>query len=235
MTNEQSAEQGKAGSSGGDQWRDDAGEETPQASATEEAPQTEQSSQATGASAATGAADADQGAPRDAGDGDTNEVDESLEDKVVRLEQELDQARAQADDYWRRLTRSEADKENIRKRAEKDVETARKQSLEKVASELLGVRDSLEMGVQAAQEDDADVAKVREGTELTLRMLTQAMEKFHIEEIDPAGEKFNPDLHQAMSMQEVEGYESNTVISVMQKGYRLGDRLLRPALVMVAK
>lgn len=162
-------------------------------------------------------------------------AEESPEARIERLEQELADARAQADDYWERLVRSEAEKDNIRKRAQKDVDTARKQSLEKLAAELLAVRDSLEMGVNAAHEDEADVAKIREGTELTLRMLTQAMEKFSIEEINPEGEKFNPDLHQAMSMQEVEGYEPNTVISVMQKGYRLEDRLLRPALVMVAK
>lgn len=162
-------------------------------------------------------------------------AEESPEARIERLEQELADARAQADDYWERLVRSEAEKDNIRKRAQKDVDTARKQSLEKLATELLAVRDSLEMGVNAAHEDEADVAKIREGTELTLRMLTQAMEKFSIEEIKPEGEKFNPDLHQAMSMQEVEGYEPNTVISVMQKGYRLEDRLLRPALVMVAK
>lgn len=162
-------------------------------------------------------------------------AEESPEARIERLEQELADARAQADDYWERLVRSEAEKDNIRKRAQKDVDTARKQSLEKLAAELLAVRDSLEMGVDAAHEDEADVAKIREGTELTLRMLTQAMEKFSIEEINPEGEKFNPDLHQAMSMQEVEGYEPNTVISVMQKGYRLEDRLLRPALVMVAK
>ena len=160
---------------------------------------------------------------------------EDPETEIARLREELEAARAEADDYWNRLVRSEAEKENVRKRAEKDIESARKQSLEKLAGELLSVRDSLEMGVDAAQQEDADPAKIREGSELTLRMLTQAMEKFGIEEINPEGEKFNPDLHQAMSMQEVEGREPNTVISVMQKGYRIGDRLLRPALVMVAK
>jgi len=224
MTNEQSAEKGKAGSGGPEQWRAESAGETSAAEAAPNDAASEQTGQDEAHTGETGSGEATQG-----------EAEESLEERVARLEGELEQARAQADDYWARLTRSEADKENIRKRAEKDVETARKQSLEKLASELLGVRDSLEMGVEAAQQDDADVAKVREGTELTLRMLTQAMEKFNIEEINPEGEKFNPDLHQAMSMQEVEGYESNTVVSVMQKGYRLGDRLLRPALVMVAK
>lgn len=155
--------------------------------------------------------------------------------EIERLRAELEQAQARADENWQRVLRTEAEKENVRKRAQKDADTARKQAVEKMANELLGVRDSLELGVDAAQQDDADIAKVREGTELTLRMLGQAMEKFDIVEINPLGEKFDPDYHQAMSMQEVEGYESNTVYQVMQKGYRLEDRLLRPALVMVAK
>jgi molecular chaperone GrpE len=155
--------------------------------------------------------------------------------EIERLRAALDDAEARAEENWQKVLRTEAEKENVRKRAQKDVDSARKQSLEKLANELLGVRDSLELGVQAAQAEDADVAKVREGTELTLRMLTQAMEKFQIVEINPEGEKFDPDYHQAMSMQPVEGCESNTVYQVMQKGYRLEDRLLRPALVMVVK
>ncbi len=229
MSNEQSTQQGNAGGSEAQHWVDEA---------TAESAAQEQAGEYPG-----GGQEGEQGGGQDAGEGEAgqgepqagDEASESPEETIARLQQELEQARAQVEDYKNRLMRAEADKENIRKRAEKDVDTARKQSLEKLANELLAVRDSLEMGVEAAQQDDADVAKVREGTELTLRMLTQAMEKFNIEEINPAGEKFNPDLHQAMSMQEVEGYEANTVISVMQKGYRLGDRLLRPALVMVAK
>ncbi len=160
---------------------------------------------------------------------------EGAEAEIARLNQELEAARAEADDYWQRYVRAEAEKENIRKRAEKDAENARRQGMEKLANELLSVRDSLELGVDAAHQEDADVPKIREGTELTLKMLIQAMEKCDIEEINPVGEKFDPELHQAMSMQEAEGQESNTVVSVMQKGYRVGDRLLRPALVMVAK
>jgi len=157
------------------------------------------------------------------------------EPEIAQLRQELESATAKAGEYWERLVRTEAEKENVRKRAERDVESARRYALEKFATELLAVRDSLELGKEAASQDDADVEKLREGTELTLRMLIQAMEKFSIEEINPVGEKFDPELHQAMSMQEAEGQEPNTVVSVMQKGYRLNDRLLRPALVMVAK
>jgi len=174
-------------------------------------------------------------APEGSAGGEQGAAGDDPQAEIERLRAELEQAEARADENWQRVLRTEAEKDNIRKRAQKDIDSARKQAVEKMANELLGVRDSLELGVDAAQQDDADIAKVREGTELTLRMLTQAMEKFSIVEIDPLGEKFNPDFHQAMSMQEVEGYESNTVYQVMQKGYCLEDRLLRPALVMVAK
>lgn len=160
---------------------------------------------------------------------------DALREALRQAEERAAAAEEKAKEYWDRLLRTEAEKENVRKRAERDSDSARRYAVESFATELLAVRDSLELGLEAARQADADVDKIREGTELTHRMLTQVMEKFDIEEIDPVGEKFNPDLHQAMSMQEVEGYESNTVISVMQKGYRLGERLLRPALVMVAK
>ena len=91
------------------------------------------------------------------------------------------------------------------------------------------------MGVTAAQDEAADVAKLREGTEMTLRMLDSAMEKFHIKAVDPLDEPFNPELHQAMSMIEMPDKEPNTVINVMQKGYTLNDRLVRPAMVVVSK
>lgn len=239
MSNEQSAEQHKAGHGVAgettDAERHEEGDPSGPARTGEDSGDTAAAEADTGTEAGIGdeaaAPEESAGATGPAGD----EEAESPEAEIARLQQELAAAQAQAEDYWNRLVRSEAEKENVRKRAEKDVDSARKQALEKLAGELLAVRDSLEMGVDAARQDDAEVEKIREGTELTLKMLTQAMDKFSIEEIDPTGEKFNPDLHQAMSMQEVEGYEPNTVISVMQKGYRIGDRLLRPALVMVAK
>lgn len=155
---------------------------------------------------------------------------------VSALQERVEQAEARAQEYWDRVVRMEAEKDNIRKRAEKDVTSARKQSLEKFATELLAVRDSLELGRDAANQTDADIDKIREGTELTLKMLTQAFDKFNIEEINPVGEKFDPELHQAMSTQEAdEDHPANTVTTVVQKGYRLEDRLLRPALVIVAK
>ena len=104
--------------------------------------------------------------------------------------------------------------------------------LEKFSLELLAVKDSLELGLSA---DDSDASKLKEGTELTLKMLTQVLEKFSIYAVDPLGEMFDPNLHQAMSMQESPDHEPNTIMAVMQKGYILNDRLLRPAMVMVAK
>lgn len=178
--------------------------------------------------------EAESGAEPATGDSATAEIDE-LREALRRAEERANAAEEKAKDHWERLLRTEAEKDNVRKRAERDSDSARRYAVENFAAELLAVRDSLELGLEAARQEDADIEKIREGTELTYRMLTQVMEKFDIEEIDPVGEKFNPDLHQAMSMQEVEGHESNTVISVMQKGYRLNERLLRPALVMVAK
>jgi len=158
------------------------------------------------------------------------------EDELTELRRRAEEAEAQAQEYWDRILRMEAEKDNIRKRAERDAASARRQSLEKFATEILAVRDSLELGHQAACQEDADLTRIREGTELTLKMLTQALEKFQIEEINPVGEKFDPELHQAMSMQEAgEDQPANTVTTVVQKGYRLEERLLRPALVIVAK
>lgn len=156
----------------------------------------------------------------------------------------LEDARAKADEHWNQLLRANAELENTRKRARQDVENAHKFALEKFALELLPVKDSLEMGLAAASTDTEDstgkeegetAAQLLEGTELTLKMLSSAMEKFGIVEIDPSGEPFNPDTHQAMSMQESEEHEPNTVMMVMQKGYQLNERLIRPAMVVVSK
>lgn len=155
----------------------------------------------------------------------------------------LEDARAKADEHWNQLLRANAELENTRKRARQDVENAHKFALEKFALELLPVKDSLEMGLAAASSDseesdgkeDETSSQLLEGTELTLKMLTSAMEKFGIEEINPEGEPFNPDTHQAMSMQESTEYEPNSVMMVMQKGYQLNERLIRPAMVVVSK
>lgn len=167
-----------------------------------------------------------------AADGETSDVAGESAD----LEAQLAAAEARADENWNRLLRLQADAENKNKRAQRDVQNARKFALEGIAGDLLPIKDSLEMGLAAASDEAASVASIREGSELTLKMLASALEKHNIVEINPVGEKFDPEFHQAMSMQPAEeGVEPNTVTTVMQKGYTLNDRLIRPALVMVAK
>lgn len=147
----------------------------------------------------------------------------------------LEDARNKADEHWNQLLRLQAELENSRRRAQRDVENAHKFGLEKFAVALLPVIDSLEMGLAAAEGEDATVAKLREGTELTLKMFDDVLEKFGVVKIAPQGEPFNPELHQAMTMQESAEHEPNTVMMVMQKGYTLNDRLIRPAMVVVSK
>lgn len=157
---------------------------------------------------------------------------EASESPEAGLQEQLDAALKKADKNYELYMRSQAELENTKRRADKNVENAHKFALEKFSLELLAVKDSLELGLNA---DDIDANKLKEGTELTLKMLTQVMEKFSIYAVDPLGETFDPNLHQAMSMQESTEYEPNTVMAVMQKGYVLNDRLLRPAMVMVSK
>ena len=148
----------------------------------------------------------------------------------------LEDARAKADDNWNQVLRLQAELDNTRRRAQADVEKAHKFGLEKFATELLPVKDSLEMGLAAAEGSDHEVAdKLREGTELTLKMFSGVLEKFGVVEVDPVGQPFDPELHQAMTMQPSADHEPNTVMAVMQKGYVLNERLIRPAMVVVAK
>lgn len=146
----------------------------------------------------------------------------------------LQDAQAKADEHWNQLLRLNAELDNARKRAERDVQNAHKFALEKFVNELLPVRDSLEMGEAAAISEGADIEKITEGVTLTLKMMTSVMEKFGVKVVDPQGERFNPDVHQAMSMQDVPDAAPNTVVNVFQKGYLLNDRLIRPAMVVVA-
>lgn len=161
-------------------------------------------------------------------------ADKVHQEQIAALQEELRRANAKAEEHWNRYLGARAEVENIRKRAERDLANTHKYALEKFINELLPVKDSLEMGLAAASES-ADIAKLKEGKELTLRMLATALEKFGVQEIDPQGEKFNPELHEAMAMQPDTGAEPNTVVQVIQKGYRLNDRLVRPAMVIVAR
>ncbi|HAD98831.1 MAG TPA: nucleotide exchange factor GrpE, partial [Gammaproteobacteria bacterium] len=143
------------------------------------------------------------------------------------------------DENWDVALRTKAEMENVRRRTDKDIANARKFGIEKMVNEILPVKDSMEMGLNAAVDldiEDEAVHKIREGMELTLKMMVDALTKIGISEIAPEeGDAFNADFHQAMSMQEIPGKESNTIVAIMQKGYLLNERLLRPAMVMVAK
>ena len=150
------------------------------------------------------------------------------------LQRELDQALAKADDHWKLYLGAHAEMENLRKRAEREVQNAHKFALERFFGELLPVRDSLELGLAAAS-DAVDIAKLREGVELTLRQLTTAMEKFGAREVNPLGAKFDPGQQEAMAMLPTDQAEPNTVVQVVQKGYLLNERLIRPAKVIVAQ
>ncbi|MDS4028921.1 MAG: nucleotide exchange factor GrpE [Candidatus Contendobacter sp.] len=151
------------------------------------------------------------------------------------LQQDLDQALAKADEHWKLYLGAHAEMENLRKRAERDVQNAHKFALERFFNELLPARDSLELGLAATSNDAVDVARLREGVELTLRQLAAAMEKFGARELHPLGAKFNPNEHEAMAMTPTDQAAPNTVIQVLQKGYLLNDRLIRPAKVLVAQ
>jgi len=172
--------------------------------------------------------DAEQEMPEEAGDADgvTHDPEE--------LHALLTDARSKADQHWDQCLRLQADMENLRKRNERDLANAHKFALEKFADALLPVKDSLEMGLLAAVEN-ADVAKLVEGSELTLKMFTSALEKFNVSEVNPLNQKFNPEYHEAMSMQERDDVAPNTVVTVVQKGYTLNDRLIRPAMVIVSR
>ena len=147
----------------------------------------------------------------------------------------LDENRARAEDDRAQLMRARADIENLRRRQQKELENAHKFALERFVEALLPVKDSLELGLSAAADQDTDVQKLREGTELTLKLLRDVMEKFNVAEVDPEGAPFNPEWHQAMSLQPRDDVPPNTVVTVVQKGYTLNGRLVRPAMVMVSQ
>lgn len=145
---------------------------------------------------------------------------------------ELAELQAKSDENWDKYLRAAAELENVRKRAMRDVEHAHKFAIERFATDLLAVSDSLEMAVAA--EGESTVDSLREGTEATLKLLLTTMERFGIDEIDPLGEPFDPSHHEAMTMQPSADAEPGSVLTVFQKGYALNGRLLRPARVVVA-
>ena len=155
--------------------------------------------------------------------------------KINELELALAAAQATVADQKDSVIRAKAEVDNVRRRAAQDVEKARKFALEKFAGEMLTTVDNLERALQSIDKDDEANKAIVEGIELTYQGLLSSLEKFAIKAVDPQDQPFNPELHQAMSMQEVEGVAPNTVIAVMQKGYELNGRLIRPAMVMVSK
>lgn len=152
-------------------------------------------------------------------------------DVTPGLEEMLQLAERKAQEHYDAWMYAKAEGENIRRRAMEDVEKARKYALEKFSGELLAVKDSLEAAINV---ENATLESYRDGVELTLKQLSSVFEKFNLAEINPLGEKFDPNRHQAISAVESDA-EPNTVTTVLQKGYMLNERVLRPALVMVAK
>ena len=172
----------------------------------------------------------EEGAAEPPGVEDTSDAsEESTATEEVSVALEL---AAQAQENWDKYLRAAAELDNVRKRAARDVEHARKFALERFSTELLAVRDSLEAGLNAA--DQADAAALQEGSEATLKLLAKVMGQFGVEELDPLGEPFDPNFHEAMTMQPSAEMEPGSVLIVVQKGYTLNGRLLRPARVVVA-
>lgn len=163
---------------------------------------------------------------------DTPESPPAEADELATLKAALEAAEAKASESRDQAVRAMAELDNVRKRALRDVENAHKYALEKFAGELIGVKDSLEMGlaVQGATLED-----LRSGSDATLKLLAKAFEKANVVEVTPEGQPFNPEFHEAMAMVPSADHAPNTVMSVIQKGYSLNGRLIRPARVIVAR
>jgi len=157
------------------------------------------------------------------------EGDDPLRDPVAEQIADLE---AKVAENWDKYLRTSAELENVRKRAARDVENAHKFALERFSTDLLTVRDSLEMAL--ATGDDATVESLREGSESTLKLMVSVIQRFGVEELDPHGQPFDPEQHEAMTMQPSADAEPGSVLTVFQKGYALNGRLLRPARVVVA-
>ena len=162
---------------------------------------------------------------------DLNTEDTGATDLAARV-QTLEEQLAAAQDQ---SLRANADLQNVRRRADQDVEKAHKFAVEKFAGDLLPVIDSLELALAHSNADDEHVKQIREGVELTLKMFQDTLKRHHLEAVDPHGQPFNAEHHQAMAMQESADVEPNSVLKVFQKGYQLNGRLLRPAMVVVSK
>lgn len=158
-----------------------------------------------------------------------------LHKQIEELNSSLQEAKSKSDAYWDRLVRKEADFQNLERRAQIDVENARKFAIERFAQELLQVLDSFDQGLAYGQNDPGALEHIVEGMLLTRNLLASALEKHGVTEVNPVGEPFNPNFHEALTMQESQEIPPNHVVSVIQKGYMLNNRVLRPARVIVSK
>jgi len=146
----------------------------------------------------------------------------------------LAEAQAQAAQHYDSLLRLQADMENLRRRTEREMDSARKFAVERLINDLIPVLDSMEMGLQAANQAANDHDTIKQGLEMTLKMFQDVMGRFHVESLDPTGQKFNPQEHEAMTMQPSADHEPNTVMMTIQKGYKLHGRVVRPARVIIS-
>ena len=166
---------------------------------------------------------------------DWNESDADEEGRVSQLEAALLASESKIKEQQEGVLRAKAEVENMRRRTEQEIDKARKYALNKFSEELLPVIDNLERAIEAADAENEAIKPFLEGVELTHKTFVGVVDKFGLKVINPVGEVFNPEFHQAMSIQESADHESNTVMFVMQKGYELNGRVIRPAMVMVAK
>ncbi len=157
------------------------------------------------------------------------------DDPIEKLETELQAARLEAVEAREDMLRMQADMENLRKRLVREHEKSRMRTLERFMNDLLPVRDSLERGLEAASDPAATVEALTEGKQLIMKMLSKAMGDHGLKTIDPLGEPFDPEMHEAMTMLTSDQLDENTVIDVIEKGYLLHDRLIRPAKVVVSR
>ncbi|HHB93066.1 MAG TPA: nucleotide exchange factor GrpE [Thioploca sp.] len=160
---------------------------------------------------------------------------EELTKQLTDMQERAIEAQQKADEYWDTILRKQAEHDNLQKRMIRDLENTRKYALEKFATEILAIKDSMELGLEATNKPETNLKTIHEGMTLTLKMLTDSLTKFNIMELEPINEKFNPQWHEAMTTQTNAEVDDGTVLHVHQKGYKLEDRLLRPARVIVSK
>ena len=170
---------------------------------------------------------------------ETTATEDPLEEAIARVQELEEQLKAQVEETSKKeqdlLLRTRAEIDNMRRRSEQDVEKAHKFALEKFSKDILNTIDNLERALSTpANKEDESIKALFDGVELTLKELLSTVARFGVEPVGAVGEAFNPDLHQAISMQPAEGFESNQITTVLQKGYTLNDRVIRPAMVMVA-